>query len=139
MGYALGKVCEDHGRHAEALAALQSANARLRREAPWDAAGFSARVDAIIAATARLPAPRDPSLGGETIFIVGMPRSGSTLFEQVLAAHPQVEGASELTDLEYVMQGESARSGRPFPAWVPQADAGDWQRLGQDYLRRTAR
>src|SRR3546814_2588839 len=45
MGYALGKVCEDHGRHAEALAALQSANARLRREAPWDAAGFSARVE----------------------------------------------------------------------------------------------
>src|SRR3546814_18279994 len=63
MGYALGKVCEDHGRHAEAPAALQSANARLRREAPWDAAGFSARVAAIIAATARLPAPRDPSLG----------------------------------------------------------------------------
>src|SRR3546814_9285274 len=70
----------------------------LRREAPWDAAGFSARVDAIIAATARLPAPCDPSLGGEAIFIVGMPRSGSTLFEQVLAAHPRVEGASELPD-----------------------------------------
>src|SRR3546814_12931281 len=68
-----------------------------------------------------------------------MPRSGSTLFEQVLAAHPQVEGASELPDLEYVLQGESARRGRPFPEWVPQADAGDWQRLGQDYLRRTAR
>src|SRR3546814_2803401 len=68
-----------------------------------------------------------------------MPRSGSTLFEQVLAAHPQVEGASELPDLEYVLQGESARRGRPFPEWVPLADAGDWQRLGQDYLRRTAR
>lgn len=139
MGYALGKVCEDHGRHAEALAALQSANARLRLEAPWDAGGFSARVDAIIAATARLPAPRDPSLGHEAIFIVGMPRSGSTLFEQVLAAHPQVEGASELPDLEYVLQAESARRGRPFPGWVSQADADDWQRLGQDYLQRTAR
>src|SRR3546814_20908970 len=67
-----------------------------------------------------------------------MPRSGSTLFEQVLDAHPQVEGASELPDLEYVLHGESARRGRPFPEWVPQADAGDWQRLGQDYLRRTA-
>src|SRR5690606_20370112 len=108
MGYALGKVCEDHGRHAEALAALRSANERLRLEAPWDAAGFSARVEAVIAATARLPAPRDPSLGREAIFIVGMPRSGSTLFEQVLAAHPQVEGASELPDLEQVLQGESA-------------------------------
>src|SRR3546814_20169962 len=66
-GYALGKGGEDHGRNAEALAALQSAKARWRREAPWDAAGFSARVDAIIAATAGLPTPCDPSLGGEAI------------------------------------------------------------------------
>src|SRR3546814_15538620 len=68
-----------------------------------------------------------------------MPRSGSTLFEQVLAAHPRVEGASELPDLEHVLQEESARRGRPFPEWVAQADAGDWQRLGRDYLQRTAR
>src|SRR3546814_16038754 len=108
MGYALGKACEDHGRHAEALAALQSANARLRREAPWDAAGFSARVDAIIAATARLPAPCDPSLGGEALFIVGMPRSGSTLFEQVLAAPPRVEGARDMPDTDTVQMGRGA-------------------------------
>lgn len=139
MGYALGKICEDHGRHAQALAALQSANARLRHEAPWDASGFSARVDAIIAATAQLPVPYDRSLGNEAIFIVGMPRSGSTLFEQILAAHPRVEGASELPDLEHVLQGESARRGSPFPEWVAQADAADWQRLGRDYLQRTAR
>src|SRR3546814_13724099 len=68
-----------------------------------------------------------------------MPRSGSTLFEQVLAAHARVEGASELPDLEHVLQEESARRGRPFPEWVAQADAGDWQRLGRDYLQRTAR
>src|SRR3546814_12358960 len=76
------------------------------------------------------------SLGGWAIFIVGMPRSGSTLFEQVLAAHPRVEGASELPDLEHVLQEESARRGRPFPEWVAQADADDWQRLGRDYLQR---
>src|SRR3546814_11741736 len=131
MGYALGKVCEDHGRHAEALAALQSANARLRREAPWGAAGFSARVDAIIAATARLPAPHDPSLGGEAIFIVGMPRSGSTLFELVLAANARVEGARELTDLEHVVPEGSARPGGPFAAWVELAERGHWQPLGR--------
>ncbi len=139
MGYALGKACEDHGRHAEALAALQAANARLRQAAPWDAASFRARVDAIVAATERLPAPTDPSLGSEAIFITGMPRSGSTLFEQILAAHPQVEGASELPDLEHVLREESGRRGRPFPDWVAQADAADWQRLGRDYLQRTAR
>ncbi|HZW19194.1 MAG TPA: sulfotransferase [Luteimonas sp.] len=139
MGYALGKACEDHGRHAEALAALQSANGRLQREAPWDAAAFGARVDAIIAATAHLPAPVEPLPGREAIFIVGMPRSGSTLFEQILAAHPEVEGASELPDLELVLRGESTRRGQPFPAWVAQATAGDWRRLGGEYLERTAR
>ena len=139
MGYALGKVCEDHGRHDEAFAALQSANGRLHDQATWDAPGFSARVDAIIAATAQLPEPVDPSLGSEVIFIAGMPRSGSTLFEQILAAHPQVEGASELPDLGNVLDEESARRGLPFPGWIADADAGDWQRLGRDYLERTAR
>ena len=61
-----------------------------------------------------LPALRDPRLGHEAIFIVGMPRSGSTLFEQILAAHPQVEGASELPDLGDVIQAESRRRGKPF-------------------------
>ena len=139
MGYALGKVCEDQGRPAEALAALRDANARLRRQKPWDAAGFHARVEAIVAATATLPAPRDPELGREAILIVGLPRSGSTLFEQILAAHPEVEGASELPDLGHVIDEESARRGQPFPSWVPAADADDWHRLGQDYLQRTAR
>lgn len=139
MGYALGKACEDHGRHEEAFAALQLANSRLQREARWDAAGFSARVDTMIAATARLAVPADPALGSEAIFIVGLPRSGSTLFEQILAAHPQVEGASELPDLGNVLDEESERRGRPLPEWIAEADAGDWQRLGSDYLQRTAR
>lgn len=139
MGHALGKVREDQGRHAEAFAALAAANAELRRLAPWDAAGFSGFVDAVIGATAGLPAPRQPDLGSEAILVVGMPRSGSTLFEQILAAHPQVEGAGELLDLGLVIAGESARRGQPFPRWLPQADADDWHRLGGEYLRRTAR
>jgi hypothetical protein len=78
-------------------------------------------------------------LGEDVIFIVGLPRSGSTLFEQILAAHPDVEGASELPDLGIVLQQESQRRGMPYPQWVPQASAQDWQRLGQAYLQRTAR
>jgi len=61
------------------------------------------------------------------------------LFEQILAAHPDVEGASELPDLGIVLQQESQRRGMPYPQWVPQASAQDWQRLGQAYLQRTAR
>ncbi|MEI7037766.1 tetratricopeptide repeat-containing sulfotransferase family protein [Fulvimonas yonginensis] len=139
IGFALGKVNEDQGRHAEAFAALSEANARQRRLAPWNAGGFHAFVDAVAAAGARLPPPIDASLGEEAIFIVGLPRSGSTLFEQILAAHPQVEGASELPDLGEVLVEESGRRRQPFPQWVPAASAQDWQRLGRRYLERTAR
>ncbi len=139
MGYALGKLCEDQGRYAEAFAALTDANQRLQRVAKWNAAGHRAFTDALIAACDPLPAPIDPALGREVIFLVGLPRSGSTLFEQILAAHPEVEGASELPELDAIIAGESRRRGAAFPAWVGAATAEDWHRLGRDYLARTAR
>ncbi|OZB69035.1 MAG: sulfotransferase, partial [Lysobacterales bacterium 13-68-4] len=139
MGFALGKALEDHGRHPEAFAALAEANARMRRLAPWQAPAFSAHVAQLVQATRHLPAPVDPALGEEVVFIVGLPRSGSTLFEQILAAHPQVEGASELDDLDAVIAEESNRRRQPLPAWLPAAGAEDWARLGRRYLERTAR
>ena len=139
MAYALGAGAEAQGHYDEAFSALVDANARLRKRAPWSRAAFDGFVDGMLAATASLPAPRDPGLGSEAIFIVGMPRSGSTLFEQILAAHPEVEGASELPDLGDVIQAESKRRGKPFPQWIADADSDDWHRLGNDYLQRTAR
>ena len=139
LGFALGKACEDQHRYDEAFAALAAANAQQQRLAPWDAAGFHALVERVRAEGAALPAPIDPTLGKEVIFLVGLPRSGSTLFEQILAAHPLVEGASELPDLPEVLAEESARRNRPWPAWLAQAGAADWQRLGLRYLARTAR
>lgn len=139
MGFALGKVLEDQHRYPQAFERLAEANARLRRLAPWHAGGFHAQVEAVLAACRALPAPPDPALGHEVIFIVGLPRSGSTLFEQILAAHPQVEGASELPDLGEVLQQETLRRGVPFPGWLAHATADDWQRLGRHYLERTAR
>lgn len=139
MEYALGRLHERAGDYPRAFARLADANARQRRQAPWSAAALANFIDAALAATANLPPPLDPPLGREVIFIVGLPRSGSTLFEQVLAAHPEVEGGSELPDLGEVVQQESLRRGRPYPQWVAEARPEDWQRLGRDYLRRTAR
>ncbi|MCL6620107.1 MAG: sulfotransferase [Thermomonas hydrothermalis] len=139
MLYALGKLEEDHGRLAEALAAFSAANARQKRLTPWRADAFRRYVASALKVSQTLPQPLDPQLGREVIFIVGLPRSGSTLFEQILAAHPDVEGASELPDLGIVIQQESVRRGIPYPDWVPQASAADWHRLGQAYLARTAR
>lgn len=139
MSYALGKAEEDHGRYPDAFAAISAANARMRAKAPWRADALRGYVRAALRATETLPAPIDPDLGREAIFIVGMPRSGSTLIEQILSSHPDVAGASELPDLGEIVQEESVRRGRPYPDWVADATAEDWHRLGRDYLDRTAR
>ena len=139
IGHALGKAQEDVGLYPQAFATLARANALTAARAPWRLAPFERFVDAALAATAHLPAPPDPGLGRGIVFVVGLPRSGSTLFEQVMAAHPQVEGASELPDLGLLVQLESQRRRRPYPQWAAEASATDWHRLGQAYLARTAR
>lgn len=140
MGFALGKVLEDADRSAEAFAAFADANAAMRRRVPWNAADFLARIEHMLQIFANPPARSDASdLGREVIFIVSLPRAGSTLTEQILAAHPDVEGASELSDLGAVIQEESQRRGRGFPDWIGSSTPEDLSRLGQRYLERTAR
>jgi len=140
LAFALGNALEDAGRHAQALVMLGAANAQARRLERWDGAAFAAQVAAVREAFA---ATRDDvaacEQGGEVIFLVGLPRSGTTLVEQVLASHSQVEGASELPYLRIVIDAESERRGQAFPAWVPAASRDDWLRLGRHYLALSAR
>jgi len=101
---------------------------------------FSRRITAIAATSAtplRTAAP--PTLGEEVIFVVSMPRSGSTLTEQILAAHPDVEGANELEVVPNMIEAESRARGVEFPYWVGQLGPADWERLGRTYLEKTAR
>jgi tetratricopeptide (TPR) repeat protein len=138
VGFALAKALDDHGQYAESLAALESANAIARRRRPWNSASFAATMDAIRAAfTSPLPAAPG-ALGEGAIFIVSLPRSGSTLIEQILASHSSVEGGGELPDVPLVIAEESKRRGVAFPHWARTMGADDWERLGRRYLERTA-
>ncbi|MEP7041801.1 MAG: sulfotransferase [Dokdonella sp.] len=140
MGCVLAKAYEDQGRHSEAFAILSETNTRISRRRPWDAAKFRQLVDVTIAEFEKPHLEADDArLGEEIIFIVSLPRSGSTLTEQILAAHPEVEGASELGDVSAVLQEESERRGIDFPFWIGQASPQEWARLGRSYLARTAR
>lgn len=140
LGFCLFKALDDQGRHTEAFAALHAANAAMRPLAPWHGAAEHAQVTAIAAAFAHDGNPPVDALQGrEVIFIASLPRSGSTLVEQILASHPWVTGANEIGDLPQVIDDESRRRGLPFPGWVAQATPEDWARLGLDYLARTAR
>jgi Flp pilus assembly protein TadD len=139
IGFALAKALDDHARYPEAFNMLVHANALTRRIRPWNRPGFSSHVDAVLAAFAQAPAGASTMQGDEVIFVVSMPRAGSSLTEQILASHPLIEGAGELDDLTAVIAAESQRRQMQFPAWLATTSAQDWQRLGQDYLGRTAR
>ncbi len=139
LDFALGQALEDAGEYERALAAFHRANVAARAANPWNGAAFASRIETIRAAFEHPPIAQASPQGREVIFLVGLPRSGSTLIEQVLAAHPAVEGASELPYLGQVIEAESRRRGRPFPAWVCDASADDWTRLGQQYLQLSAR
>jgi tetratricopeptide (TPR) repeat protein len=139
LAFALGNALEAAGQPAAAFAALARANQLARSQQSWDAAQFSRTVDAVIARHSVPVAQASVGQGAEVVFVVGLPRSGTTLIEQVLAAHPQVEGASELPYLHRAVSTHSHACGRPFPDWVGDATADDWQSMGQDYLRHSAR
>ena len=140
LGFTFAKALENQGDYAQAFEEYRTANASRRRRVKWDAAGEHRRVEAILRVFAgETPAPIDASLGHEVILIVSIPRSGSTLIEQILASHPEVEGANEIRDMKEVIDAETGRRHSAFPLWVADAAAEDWQRLGREYLARTAR
>jgi tetratricopeptide (TPR) repeat protein len=135
IGFALGNALEASGRLDEAFALLHASNAAKRKTFAWDAPRVSALVDAILDTFAAAPSDT-ADRGSDIVFLVGMPRSGSTLAEQILAAHPSVTAGGETGWLAGVLQAESVRRGARFPEWIGAAGADDWQRLGEDYLAR---
>jgi tetratricopeptide (TPR) repeat protein len=141
---AIFKVHDDCGRHDEAWAALARSNALMREIVPYDAAGEEALVDALM----NLP----PSLGatagraaraieGPTpIFIVGMPRSGSTLLDQMLSSHSEVVSAGEILDFQRQFQWVADVSPRSMEAMlktVRRSTNIDFAELGARYLQQT--
>lgn len=140
LGFSYAKALESQGDYSQAFEAFRAANASRRRRVRWDAAGEHRRVEAIERVFANeTSTPIDARLGNEAILIVSIPRSGSTLVEQILASHPEVEGANEIKDMKQVIDAETGRRNSAFPLWVPDTTPEDWQRLGREYLARTAR
>jgi tetratricopeptide (TPR) repeat protein len=141
IGFAAAKALDDLGRFEEAYAALAEANRRKHASfSEWDGAALALHYEHIGTAFLQpAPPPLDGQLGAEVIFVVSLPRSGSTLTEQILAAHSSVDAAGEMPDLAQILDAESARRGRLFPHWVEQATAVDWDRLGREYLQRSLR
>lgn len=135
LQFALGKAMHDAGDADTAFEFYSAANALRRKSLPYRAADISRQVDRSIAAFTAEAFEARPG-GAEAcdpIFVVGMPRAGSTLVEQILASHPMVEGTSELPDIPAL-----ARKTAGYPKSALELSADDRRALGEEYLRRTS-
>jgi tetratricopeptide (TPR) repeat protein len=137
LAYGLGKAYATHASFDKAYAAYVQAKAMVRARIPWNAAAHTAAVDAILRTFAdAAPVGSDENRGHGMTFIVSLPRSGSTLTEQILAAHPQVDAGEERTDLLDTIMAENRRRGQSIEKWAVLATPDDWRRLGEEYLER---
>lgn len=143
VGYGLTKWYDRRRRFGEAASAGLRANTARRKVAgPFDRINFREKVDRIIET---YPADffterRHFGLGtDQPVFIVGLPRSGTTLTEQILAAHPFMHGAGELPDLaRLAVQSLADRRAEPWQA-ASQLDEMASRGLAHDYLRALRR
>jgi tetratricopeptide (TPR) repeat protein len=139
--FALGKMREDAGRHDDAFAAYAEGDRLQRTRFPYDEAREASLVARLQSGFhAGLFAHPLPSVVGDRtpIFIVGMPRSGTSLIEQILASHPGIHGAGELTDLHDVVHAlDTPAASYPEVAAMLSAEA--MQRLGEAYMERAWR
>ena len=140
LGFALAKALGDTGAHDQAFEELARANGLKRSGFDYDEAatlGELERIGRLFGEDflARTVGAGDP--GPAPIMIVGMPRSGSTLVEQILASHPKVFAAGERCDLDDAIAEALQRAGaEPFPegaAGLTPRAIGD---LGRDYAQR---
>jgi tetratricopeptide (TPR) repeat protein len=150
--FALGKALEDREQYEESFVFYERGNALKKAEINFHIEPierntalqkvvctrqfFAARQGAAAAATSAVGAP-----GGIPIFIVGLPRSGSTLLEQILASHSQVEGTMELADIPRLVQRLQGRDqvalNPQYPGVLSQLSAEQLQRFGEKYLEDT--
>ena len=144
LHFALGKALEDGGQYAQSFEQYAKGNAIRHAHLGYDADEISDQVRRLKAvctteffrARQGVGAP-DP----DPVFIVGLPRSGSTLIEQILASHSAVEGTMELPEILSIVRRLGGQKKRNEPSAYPEIlaslPAEEFHRLGKEYLERT--
>jgi hypothetical protein len=139
LGFALGKAFGELDDPERAMRHLFDANALRRGQLGYDETRTLrrlARIEEVFTAELldRMASAGEPS--ALPIFIVGMPRSGTTLVEQILASHPQVFGAGEIAEFGRIVESicEPAGAAGAFPEMFPTLAAHELRELGARYL-----
>lgn len=143
LHFALGKALEDRGEAALSFGHYANGNRLRRDQLDYDPAIASGQVDNVVETfTTQFIAARvdagHPS--PDPIFILGLPRAGSTLIEQILSSHSQVEGTMELPDIPAMAMREAQAAGGHARDWPDALSAMPSERLaelGAEFLERT--
>ncbi|WP_137166781.1 tetratricopeptide repeat-containing sulfotransferase family protein [Salinimonas lutimaris] len=135
--FALGKALEDNKQADQAFSYYQRGNALKRKTLRFDISRTEAALEAQQQAC---QAPMFAQPGGchapDPIFIVGLPRAGSTLLEQILASHSMVDGTMELHDILGIANSLS-HQGNAYPFNLARLSDAQCQALGQQYIEQT--
>lgn len=139
--YALAKEYEDIGDHAQSFAHLRSGAATRREHMKYDVATDVATVQWIMDAFPAGPSHVAKEAAADApIFVVGLPRSGTTLVERILGSHPLVSSAGELDCFAQAIvdavRGRSGGAQIPRRELVALSAGSDFSALGENYLRR---
>ena len=144
LRFALGKAYDDLRRYDEAFDNLVQGCAIKRRSAVYNEEETLRLVERIKSVVTRSLVERLQGHGAaseQPIFIMGMPRSGTTLIEQIIASHPRVTGAGELREVNDALgEFRMGRAGRaPYPELMAELNASELAKFAQRYLERAAR
>jgi hypothetical protein len=142
--FALGKALEDAGDHDRAWRYYHSGNQVQRTEVEYDPTEFEVRqikVREVFSREFLLERSGNGCDAPDAIFIVGLPRSGSTLVEQILASHSSVEGTAELPILGKIANsiGRYRRDNLQYPESVRDLRDKDWKAYGRQYMEESRR
>ena len=142
--FALGKALEDRQQYEKSFEYYSRGNTLKRSESRYRPEVFelNTRLQIEICTPELFARHQDGGApAADPIFIVGLPRSGSTLIEQILASHSAVEGTQELADIPRIVVDLRGREPEPddprYPAVLAQLSAEDYRRLGEKYLSDT--
>jgi len=136
LHFALGKAHDDAGDHDRSFAHYAKGNALVRAGLPHDAEAFGDEVSRTIATLTPGLFEAQGHDSDAPIFILGMPRAGSTLIEQILASHSAVEGTSELPYISEIARDLIAGMRQPYPELLARVDGRRLRDIGQRYLDR---
>ena len=140
VDFALGKAMDDRNRYDDAWRYYTSANATRRRSVFFDGVQFESKVDGIISAIDEREIAGSAAVEPQStvpIFVVGMPRSGSTLIEQILASHSDVEATAELPYMAALAGRAIFSSDQESHSAIAKLSAGDLAEIGDQYMKAT--